>query len=617
MKKIYYLELQTDTLSDSQIIEFQLLKVKVLSKQGRFNEAYELLEKLKRSEKKFSSSQKIDYLLLNSQVIWSLGNYSQSKILLKKAQKEISRSNIEEAEKKKIEILIQQGQINWSLGDLETALELFQRSLESAKAIGHIEFIAESMGNISAILMLQGFLKKALATANETLKIFRETGNKVGVAEISNNIGYILWRQGELNKALEHFETALSIFERIGDRGRLATAQANIGKIYYQKNEFLKALDRLEEAKNLYQKLNQSRYLSTCLFYLIIVSHGAKRYDDANKYLASLENLAKQLDYNLAQQQSKLAKALLLKDTKRFQTIAKAEQLLREITKEEVIDSYVSTLAFVNLGEILLFELRSTGGDPVVVQEIQEIVNRLLEIANKENLFILLVQVYLVQSKLALLQLNQNFARKLLTRAQEIAEEKGLDKLAILVSNEFDQFLTTTEKFDEYRESNVIKRVKILELDEALLNLTHIPTETRIVKEEIPVLLLIMHENGLCVYSREFDHHQFREQLISGVLTAVNSLMRDAFALTGSIERIKYKEYILVFKEVSPLLFCYAFKGSSYYPLHKLERFIQILQEHEEHWNILCNVPDNGVLPTPEEQKIIENHLRTIFLSNA
>ncbi|MHA1973716.1 MAG: tetratricopeptide repeat protein [Candidatus Hodarchaeales archaeon] len=450
----------------------------------------------------------------------------------------------------------------------------------------------------------------------ETLRLLKELGNKFGQGEISNNIGYIFWRKGELNRALEFFETSQVIFERIGDHLRLATAQANIGKIFYQKNEFSRAIQSLKEARDLYYKLNQERYLSTSLFYLIIVSQEAKKYEEAQEHLVSLEKLTKQLNNKLVLQQYKVAKALLFKDTKRFQPIAKAEQLLREVTNEEVIDSYLSTLAFVNLGEILLFELRSTGGDPVIVQEIQEIVNSLLEIANKENLFILLVQVYLVQSKLALLQLNQSFARKLLTRAQEIAEEKGLNKLAILVSNEFDQFLNTTEKFEEYRESNVIKKVELLELDEALLNLTHIPTEARTVEEETPVLLLIMHENGLCVYSKEFNHHQFKEQLISGVLTAVNSLMRDAFALTGSIERIKYKEYILVFKEISPLLFCYVFKGSSYYPLHKLERFIQILQERKENWNILCNVPENGVLPSPNEQKIIEQQIDTIFLEN-
>ncbi|WP_455463509.1 hypothetical protein [Candidatus Hodarchaeum mangrovi] len=72
-----------------------------------------------------------------------------------------------------------------------------------------------------------------------------------------------------------------------------------------------------------------------------------------------------------------------------------------------------------------------------------------------------------------------------------------------------------------------------------------------------------MHENGLCVYSKRFNEQKFEEQLLSGIISAVNSIMKNAFASIsgGSIERIKYKEYNLIFKEKSPLLFCYVFKA--------------------------------------------------------
>ncbi len=616
--QIHKIELKHDLLSEFEQYQCNLFKAKILSRQGQPDKALELVTHVEKSLKKLDSLQRIDLLLVKSYAHWLQGTYNECKKLLPRIKQEIHESKLTNINKtkKEAERLIQKGYLNWSLGDINEAIVVFNESLEISKSIKYNELIAESLGNIGVIYMLQGALRKALKVSTESLQLFKDLNNAIGIAEINTNIGSIYWRRGELDKALEYYEVAFSHFNRLKDSSRAGAAQANIGKIYYHKNELSKALETLQEAKSLYQSMNNNLYLSSCLFYLILVAQSTKRHDLAQEYLNEIELITKGSENKLVIQYYKTAHALLLKETKRFQNIARAENLLREVSREPVIDSYVNSLALVNLGEILLLELRSTGGNPEIVEEIQHIVNQLLELANKENLYILLIQVYLVQSKLALIHLNRNFARKLLNKAQQISEEKGLANIAILVSNEYDQFLTTISNFEEYRESSVIKRVESLSLDEALLNLKHIPKEPKDVDEETPVLLLIMHENGLCVYSKEFNSHQFKEQLISGVLVAINSLMRDAFALTkGSIERIKYKDYILVFKEVSPLLFCYVFRGSSYYPLHKLEHFINSVRKSKEHWKILVNIPEDGLLLSSSEQQTVEKFIRDSFLS--
>lgn len=71
-------------------------------------------------------------------------------------------------------------------------------------------------------------------------------------------------------------------------------------------------------------------------------------------------------------------------------------------------------MALEHLCEIRLIELRTTSGDLLKLEEIQGFVNKLLEIANQQNISPLLVQIYVLQSKMALLQNNSKFAKKLL-----------------------------------------------------------------------------------------------------------------------------------------------------------------------------------------------------------
>lgn len=78
-----------------------------------------------------------------------------------------------------------------------------------------------------------------------------------------------------------------------------------------------------------------------------------------------------------------------------------------------------------------------------------------------------------------------------------------------------------------------------------------------------------------------------QEQLVAGFLTAINALVRDAFAATGSIERIKHQEHTLLLKAVEPFLVSYVFQGPSYFALQKLDQFAEALQASTKVWQTL------------------------------
>jgi len=337
---------------------------------------------------------------------------------------------------------------------------------------------------------------------------------------------------------------------------------------------------------------------------MIRVAIGSNQLEKAEKYFEELQTIVKDESSKVMVHQSKMAEALILKNNKRITNLAKSESLLREIINDSIAEHEITTMALEHLCEIRLVELRTTSGDPLILEEIQGFVNKLLEIANQQNISPLLVQTYV--------------AKKLLIQAQDLAEKNGLQKLAISVSNEYDSLLSNiTKKKTNFSNnpSTVIERVESVKFEETLTQMIdHKEIKIPVELDESPILLLIIHESGLGVYSKEFSMKSFKEQLISGIITAINALLQDVFEVGGTIERIRYKDFRLVIKGISPLLFVYVFKGHSYLPIKKLERFIEHLEDTDQ-WEIFCNVSKKGTLLSDADNEVIDDFIRKSFLN--
>ncbi|GAH26837.1 unnamed protein product, partial [marine sediment metagenome] len=65
----------------------------------------------------------------------------------------------------------------------------------------------------------------------------------------------------------------------------------------------------------------------------------------------------------------------------------------------------------------------------------------MLAIAEKSHSYKVFCETFLLQAKLALLNLDVKAARRFLTQAQKIAESYGIKRLAIKISNEHDELL--------------------------------------------------------------------------------------------------------------------------------------------------------------------------------
>ncbi|MHA2315712.1 MAG: hypothetical protein ACXACF_10610, partial [Candidatus Hermodarchaeia archaeon] len=123
---------------------------------------------------------------------------------------------------------------------------------------------------------------------------------------------------------------------------------------------------------------------------------------------------------------------------KRTRDKVKAGEILEQVVEEEIGDHSLTVTAMIHLCDLLISELKMTG-EEVLFAEIKALTERLFKIAEQQASHSLLAETYLIQSKLALIELDLGDlgrARKLLTTALQIASEKGLDRLADELKNE-------------------------------------------------------------------------------------------------------------------------------------------------------------------------------------
>jgi hypothetical protein len=230
--------------------------------------------------------------------------------------------------------------------------------------------------------------------------------------------------------------------------------------------------------------------------------------------------------------------------------------------------------ALLNLCDILLTDLHNTN-DPEILNELQPYITRLLDIAEKNNSFPLIAETKLLEARLALLSFDIKNARKFLSKAQEIADKYGLNRLSIKISNEHDELIKQIDMWDSLKKSNspLSERLKMTGLKEEMKRMIQKRNiETSVPFEEDPLLLLIVTEGGVPAFSHAFSKDwKFSDELFSGFLSSFDSISKEVFS--EGLDRAKFGEYTIIISSFSKFMICYLFKGQSYYAKQKLAYF--------------------------------------------
>jgi len=612
-------EMGGHTLYDIVLCHF--LKCKLLLWQGLYEDLVKLAEQTyKESLGLGKNLLSVDILLIMANALIWLNQNDKFRDILKQGEellKVLPQELLADYKQREAYLAWLKGRFYVDLKDADLALKYFEHSLALREEYGSKLDIAISLGAMSRIFVFfKADYHRALKYLERAVALIKETGNKWGMGNYFYFMGVIHKVKGEIELSIKLFKQGLTIFNDLNNKRMAASILNHMGEAYRHRGELDRALECLEQALALRYESGHLKEIAIILDKLIQILIDKGDLEQAQQYLHRYEQLNNQLKDKESNLVYLLNKALILKKSSRIRKRAEAEVILTKILEDEELDFELILTALTSLCELLLTELRMTN-DLDVLEEINPLIARLLINAEKTGSYSILCETYLLQAKLSLLTFNMKEAQRFLTQAQQIAERFGLKLLAIKISNEHDELLKQMDIWEVLRKSDTSlgERLKLTNIEEHMKRMIQKRTiETPKLLDEEPVLLLIIAQGGLLIFSHYFsDDWQFSDDLFSGFLTAFDSISKEVFS--EGLDRAKFGQHTILIHSIENFLVCYLFKGQSYLAQHKIKHFIDKTKSNETIWQTFNKFYQRHQSLELKDIPSLEELLNEIFLT--
>lgn len=403
-------------------------------------------------------------------------------------------------------------------------------------------------------------------------------------------IGHSYTGKGELEEALKALERSIkvSVGYSFYTKMNIAGSLDSIGTIHYQRGNLDSAKEYFEKSLKICEEINLTVYIGLVYYHLIATFMDKGTPKLANDYLMRYQQYFEKrrdlMSYGLLE----LTRARIMKSSTRTRERAEAEKKLIQLIErqDEAINRGIHgipaefTLAIIELCDFYLGELLSTN-DMSILDDIQPLIDRLLKEAERTNSYSQRAHALLLNGNISLLRLNMGDARRYLTQAQHIADSHGLQLLAREISHEHDELLEQLGELEKYKKKKMTpsERMELASLDETM-DLMQGKREINVPKpvEEDPVLLLILTDGGVLIFSHSFAKEwSFDSELFGGFLSAFNSISDEVFS--EGLDRVKFGQHTVLMEPLANFSVCYLYKGQTYLAKQKLTEFTELIQE--------------------------------------
>jgi len=301
-----------------------------------------------------------------------------------------------------------------------------------------------------------GSINKAIEYLLEAVEILKESKDKHLSTIVSIALAGALTDKGEYDKALEISVENFSLVKQINNLWTKSYYYELFGKIHHAKGNFNLALENAKKSLQLRKDLLNIKAMVRVLFLLVRISIDKNDVISYNKYLEELKVLVESNFNTLFDQISRIAQALVLKASTRPRDWMKALDILENIVDEEPEDKNYAIIALNNLCELLMIEF-SISGDAHVLEELEEHIDRIEKIAKYQNNYALRLEATNIQiltlwlkAQFSLTDLDIQNARNLLLETRNLADEKGLFKLAEKMSQQQERLLGQVTIWDDF-----------------------------------------------------------------------------------------------------------------------------------------------------------------------
>ncbi len=504
------------------------------------------------------------------------------------------------------------------LGKLDQSLEHLIKAKNYFEQIGHKARVINVLINIHGLYRTKGDYDKALSTLETYYKMNEELGDEHCLGIAHERFGLIYCDKGELDEALKHYKQSLEIFHKFKTLDSLGSLYYNLGDLYLKKDELDKSLEYHLLALDFREKMQMGDKLSRIalsLKSLVVLHLILDENEEASNYLARLDILSSETDNVEIEHLYFLAKSIYLKHQREIETAGESKKILLELINKQNVDYSISIEAILNLCELLLIEL-STTEDISILMEVKGFINQLTEIASYQNLYPLLAETYLLQAQLALIEIKIDEARYFISNAQQIAEERGLRRLAIIISNEYDMILDKLDQWNDFTSKlpTIAEKLELTHIEVMLNQLIKkrmIEISYAEKEEEYPIMLFILNTSGTILFTENFNV-ELEEQDLEQFLEVLWEIRLEE--CRNFIQRDRFQEFTYLTKNINSFLFSYVFEGKAYSSINKLNAFIDEIKDPSPIWDILKNSEVTGQPISVLNRMAISQTINDIFI---
>ncbi|MHA1509579.1 MAG: tetratricopeptide repeat protein, partial [Promethearchaeota archaeon] len=516
-------------LTDSDQLSRYLLISECLNELSNHEEVVKFAEKAyQKSQELRDNLRSIDALVKMAFATMWIGDFEKALSLIEQSEdllKTLSRCTTLEQEQREASIAFTKGAFYVFQGNANLALEFVKRSLVLRENIGNKSELVESLYGMGLIYsMLKSDLDRALMYAERCQTLAKEINQQRVISMNLQSLGIIYNTKGEFKKSLKYTEQSLAIAEKTGHKQMISGNLNNIANIFMYHGDFDKALTYLEHSLEIAKEIGNNWLISGFTGSIIEALVYKGEVENAQRYLEHLEEINDKEDNKTIDLTYRYCKAIIMKTSPRIHNRGKAEEFFKQIVQEEMIRGEITINALLNLCDLLLDELRITN-EIEVLNELENFITQLLDIAESTGSYWVLAETYTLQGKLALLALDLKEARRLLTQAQQIAEKHGMHRLAGKISIEHDNLLKELNTWKNLKEQDISlkMRMELAHVDEQIDNLFWKRDFSSLEhSEEVPILLLVLSEGGVPIFSHVFSKDwSFEDDLIGSFLSAI------------------------------------------------------------------------------------------------
>ncbi|MFX1478658.1 MAG: tetratricopeptide repeat protein [Promethearchaeota archaeon] len=571
----------------------QLLRTDFLYQQGQYNEVLMLAGEI------YNESLELDKILLSvDALIWMthalifLNRLDKAEDIIRKGEellKTLSKKASTGYKQREANLIFVKALFYEKNDEVDKALDCMEQSLELREDLGIKHEIAYSLSMIAYILIkYKGELERASLYAERGLTLAKNTNKKFYIAFSLHSLASVYTIRGEFDQSIKIFEQSLSLYKELNNKRMIAVLLNNVGEKYRIIGELDSALDCLEQSLAIHQELGNLRDIACTHDFLIQILIDKGEIQRAQLFLHNLKQLNDQLKNKQINLIYLFDTALLLKTNLRARNRVKAEEIFNQLLEDKDLDYELTIRTLINLCELHLTEL-SMINDVELLNEINPLIVRLLELAENFHSYWILSETYLLQAKLSLLTFDMKKAQWFLTQAQNIADTYGIKQLGMKISYEYDKLVKQLKDWENLKEleASLPERLKLAGLKEQIETMVkNRITEVPELSDEIPVYLLIVSEGGIPLFSHSFiKEKDFASHLFGGFLTTINYFIKETFS--EGLERAIFGEHSLLMKFIQPFIISYIYKGDSYYAHQKIKFFAENIQFQQEIWRIL------------------------------